>query len=854
MQYLAAALSAPGTPALVSVLKTSILPKIPEPVLKHQSAKILDRLVYLLAQVSEDESALLDVLSCVAMLASVTPVGRAPPTLAQVLMCATDPRAKVSSAAVATLSRFPQPWSAAPRHDLYTAVVRDMSVCPALLVAAAPLLSLSQCARVFEAAVQVWVTRHRATTSSVDNLRASALENSRFTEFTAAVMDFVAGVFAAPQLNDETAWRMWVLVRDMGATAPQHPAYLRALVSGVRALSSAVQGPAAIAEAVKAVTSALFAGGKMRFKDQQQCYASLKLLMDMPLASDTQLRDSALLMVKHLDQSDPLALDYLVWVVGAAGARSDPVEPYTPVVLVCLLRCEDQAQWLAVLGAAMAAFSVVSVLTLVGALLRDGRAPALAPHLRGWLLECARKHVACDRLDGFARVMASRGSLFQGVDEDQLWATLPAFAVSGAGVSSPEELGADLASIAAKVQQCRSLEGALALCRALQALEQVQADLGRQGEAAVAGLLDWLVTVLEHAGEAELPTLAAGVRIAAGLGDAAAANLRFQAVLRALLLVQADDQSLEAQRGLETCLALLPALTDDHVVQLYRTLLEELDNDALQKKAFKVLARLVDTRYAVLQGAEGVHVYPDIDRVEVRSAGARRSKLVLLDSLVRQQPAGSSSELDQRMVVEVILAIKESSEKTRELGWAMLRSLATKYLDSAEPVELIRLLAAGLGGSPHIQSGSIACLSAVVGEFSGRLDMALLGQMVDTMILLVARVKAREVVYAALGFFKALIGLSDTDILEPRLQRIVDALAVWTSADKNNRYREKIRYTFEKLIKRFGVDRVRQHILASEVCKDLKFVDSIWKELRKSKKRKEAPGAGETGPTKHHHI
>lgn len=95
----------------------------------------------------------------------------------------------------------------------------------------------------------------------------------------------------------------------------------------------------------------------------------------------------------------------------------------------------------------------------------------------------------------------------------------------------------------------------------------------------------------------------------------------------------------------------------------------------------------------------------------------------------------------------------------------------------------------------------------------------LLQQLLNAILVLFDS-KNREIIKVAIGFIKVATGSIPLQVIEDLLELIVTSLCLWAN-DSKNRFRLKIRMIFERLCRRFGVNRIaaflpddQQHIVA----------------------------------------
>lgn len=91
----------------------------------------------------------------------------------------------------------------------------------------------------------------------------------------------------------------------------------------------------------------------------------------------------------------------------------------------------------------------------------------------------------------------------------------------------------------------------------------------------------------------------------------------------------------------------------------------------------------------------------------------------------------------------------------------------------------------------------------------------------------------REIVASALGYVKVCIVVLPDEMVEPQLEAIVSSL-VQCSHQTRNHFKLKLRHIFERLIRRFGYNKI--HMLVPE--EDKKLIANIQKRRLRAKRRK----------------
>ncbi|SCZ95695.1 BZ3500_MvSof-1268-A1-R1_Chr8-1g09735 [Microbotryum saponariae] len=293
------------------------------------------------------------------------------------------------------------------------------------------------------------------------------------------------------------------------------------------------------------------------------------------------------------------------------------------------------------------------------------------------------------------------------------------------------------------------------------------------------------------------------------------------------------------------------------------------EDAAVQKKAYRILARLAEERGGnVLEGRVG-HVLESL--VEDKSGvaqGAKRDRVLLLSTLVPLLPSDSLHHIPS-LIPEAVLGTKESNERTREAAYELVVGMATKMQQGgtlarhkvkgmrdehvegnegaegmeeddvpASVEEFVTMLSAGLAGlSPHMISATITSLSRVIFEFHAHIPDRTLRQVVETLVVFLSSPN-REIVRSALGFIKVCLVVLEGSLLEPSLPRLVPNLINW-SHEHSNHFKVKVRHLLERLMRKFGHEKVERY--APE--EDRKLVANLRKKMMRSKKKKAAAAA-----------
>ncbi|KAL6079675.1 pre-rRNA processing protein, variant 2 [Balamuthia mandrillaris] len=145
----------------------------------------------------------------------------------------------------------------------------------------------------------------------------------------------------------------------------------------------------------------------------------------------------------------------------------------------------------------------------------------------------------------------------------------------------------------------------------------------------------------------------------------------------------------------------------------------------------------------------------------------------------------------------------------------------------------LKMVVAGLAGSTtHMMSASLTALSRLIFNFKDELEAAFVSDLVGSVVLLLS-LRSREIIKAALGFLKVSVSAVPSSLLEPHLTSLIPGMMTW-SGDAKNRFRSKVKILLERLIRRFGVEKVSS--LVPEQHR--KLFTSVRKDMDQKKKTK----------------
>ena len=313
------------------------------------------------------------------------------------------------------------------------------------------------------------------------------------------------------------------------------------------------------------------------------------------------------------------------------------------------------------------------------------------------------------------------------------------------------------------------------------------------------------------------------------------------------------------------CVQSSASLSAENLDYLYKILKSQLSADldqmdaGLQKKVYKILAGLCSQHPTFFNGrwkeiiadlaAASGNLHPAA--LKQRLACVRHVLLFLPELMLKDKSAIS---MLPGFLGEVILACKEITAKTRDYAFSVLLELGHKMRTveqarkeasgmagheifgalsqplSDQPLmtEFVYMITAGLAGtSNHMQSASVLCLARVLYEFKDVLGSKIVGQILD-LVLPLFESKSRELIKSLLTFIKVCVLTFDNDALVAHLPAIVGGLVLWCH-EKKNRFKPKIKVLFEILMRKVGVDPVRELVPDQHTA--------LIEHIRKSKER-----------------
>ncbi|KAI9263281.1 NUC173 domain-containing protein [Phascolomyces articulosus] len=315
---------------------------------------------------------------------------------------------------------------------------------------------------------------------------------------------------------------------------------------------------------------------------------------------------------------------------------------------------------------------------------------------------------------------------------------------------------------------------------------------------------------------------------------------------------------------LDLAVVMIPYLDAESIELLYNgtvtSLLGKEDEPPLQKKGYKVLKHLIDSpkgRQVALNHIDELQSKV-LEATASCTVSARKDRIKGLFSIVQILPS-SDLHFIPAILSETVVSSKDSNEKTRNVAFSLLVEMGEKMkqggvvknsklegLDETVPDapasigEYFTMVTAGLAGTTaHMIAATITALSRIFFEFKDEISADLALELLETINVFVGA-NNREIVRSALGYLKVCIVVLDDSLLGPQLVQVVDSLLKCSHQTKNH-FKPKIRHIFERLIRRFGYERVAEAVPQE----DKKLISNIQKRRMRAKRKKAAATNGD---------
>lgn len=324
------------------------------------------------------------------------------------------------------------------------------------------------------------------------------------------------------------------------------------------------------------------------------------------------------------------------------------------------------------------------------------------------------------------------------------------------------------------------------------------------------------------------------------IAEPAALNGMFNNVCKIL------HESMQSNQAMAlTMLELIQAMAPHLPAETSSTLLAVVsaavraEDASLQRKGYKVMSRIPS---AVVGSNLDQLLELLLSTNEISQASARGARLEALSMIVQDFLLEDLNFIPQ-ILPETIICTKSNNEKTRETAYNLIVLIGQKMATGAGSIngrpatltEYFTMISAGLAGTtPQMISASITALSRAVFEFRNVMDTGLLVEVSSTVELFLTS-KSREIIKATLGYVKIMVVSLPNEVVEPKLESLIENLLVWSHEHKAH-LRTKVKHIVERLVRRFGYDKV----VANFPQSDLKLLTNIRKTRERAKRQIEA--------------
>ena len=242
------------------------------------------------------------------------------------------------------------------------------------------------------------------------------------------------------------------------------------------------------------------------------------------------------------------------------------------------------------------------------------------------------------------------------------------------------------------------------------------------------------------------------------------------------------------------------------------------------------------------------------------SASAKTTRLSCLAGLLEHLD-GSSEHFVAGVLPEAVLCCKEHNEKSRAAAFRLIvrigETLSRWASEAGETPQdavckYMKLLLAGLTGSPKLIAGTLLATAQVIHQFKEVFPDDLLDLTVDNVCLLMTS-SSREPAEACLSLVKALVFALDPAVFARFLPRLMKALAMMTP-DCKRHFRQKTRDLLAVFVRKFGFDVISSLAPSGDAVlqkrlKNIKKVEQRKKADREARRQQQQDSDDELAPT-----
>lgn len=229
-------------------------------------------------------------------------------------------------------------------------------------------------------------------------------------------------------------------------------------------------------------------------------------------------------------------------------------------------------------------------------------------------------------------------------------------------------------------------------------------------------------------------------------------------------------------------------------------------------------------------------------------AASSRSRFACLHVLMAHGIQSSTEEENEKAFLilnEMILTLKEGKEEHRKAACDTLVMVYTTLKNSSSITsdelcpKLINMITGYISGtSPHIRSGAVSALSALVYKDP---EICLSSPELLSSVLSLLHTKSIEIIKAVLGFVKVLVSTSQAQDLHSLLQNLLYEILPWSSVSRHY-FKSKVTIIVEIMVRKCGTRAVQ---LATP-DKHKSFIETVLENRSGKSKDKEETNESQT--------
>ncbi|CAM1307241.1 RRP12 (predicted), partial [Pycnogonum litorale] len=308
---------------------------------------------------------------------------------------------------------------------------------------------------------------------------------------------------------------------------------------------------------------------------------------------------------------------------------------------------------------------------------------------------------------------------------------------------------------------------------------------------------------------------------------------------KALSKEETDIDDFTRHAVMDLLRTMLPYVDKSRISKLYSVCIPHLTNTyrTVQKKVYRILEEICGCDSC------GCHefVINSIDLIQSTlskslsgtAPSSTAPRLRCLFHVIRKLDA-SNLDFISSVIPEVMLCTKHGSQKSKQAAFNLITQIGKtmitwKYKSSDDIMrDFIKLMLAGLAGSPQMVSSSILSLGTVLHAFKDELPDDVVELLIKNMCLLMTS-QTREIVQSTLSFVKVLFSVLNEVKLAQHLDTLMEGLVNMTD-DARKHFRIKVKEILDRLVRKFGFE------IISKMA-PVKF-DKVLRNVRKVQSRK----------------